>query len=226
MGIDFQNSLLLTLYSLLFTQASWGQTAISAPENELKYSVLTIGEGEWQPAFAGEWQIEQSFRAAYVSWNLVETFEGNWQPKPHRSTRNFDDDYSLDRFYHLGAEFTTNFKTGSLEHETSLSLEIDRNLFSLSRPIPVNEFNSTSIPSRFSPSDWIRRHNSLDISLEHGIALGSGFSLYINGEIDLEIPEVTATPELPTFVRVEGEPFAPEISIYYEPNQSLSFYAS
>jgi iron complex outermembrane receptor protein len=210
---------------LIVMQPGWSQIVISPPtlpDDDLKYQQkideIRLSEGKWQ--------IKQSFRAAYISWDLIETFSEQIPPKSQTSTRSFDDDYSLDLFYGLETEFATNFTTGSLEHETSLSVEINKNLFSLPRQDPVDRFKLNQLPSPFSTSDLIRQQNTVDISLEHGITLGNNFSLYIDGEMALEIPEATATPELPTLAWVEGEPFAPEISIYYEPNQSLSLYAS
>lgn len=169
-----------------------------------------------------KWKIEQSFQAGYVSWDLIETFS----PRARAMERNFDDENDLDVFYRWESEFEDKVKTGNLEHEIAFSLEIEKNLFNLARQNPANNYNFSRLRSPFSASDLLRPGSSLELGLEHTVTLGGGFSLYVEGEIELEIPESTPTPELASFNFQEDEAFAPEFSIYYEPSPSLYFYAT
>lgn len=193
----------------------------SASSQTLIPSQLNYNPDDLLP-HSDNWEITQSFQAAYVSWDLIETFS----PISQELERNFDDDNDLDVFYRWQSEFEGKFQTGKLEHEIAFSLEIEKNLFHLARQKPVNNFNLSRSHPPFSASDLLRPGGFLDLGLEYTVTLGGGFSFYVEGEMELEIPESTAAPEFATFNLPEDETFAPEFSIYYEPSPSLYFYAT
>lgn len=190
-------------------------------------SEIAISPGEEEEIFSGEWALSKEFHAAYVSWRAIETFKGSWQLNQRELTRDFSDDYDLDEFYVLEAEFSKSFNTGAIAHQTSVTLALNKNPFSLSgrgTDALGDRFNSRQIPSPFSPTDFVSPNNSVELTLEYELALGDRLSLSVEGEVDLEIPDTN--PELPTFTLSESAPFTPEITISYQLARSLWLYGT
>jgi outer membrane receptor protein involved in Fe transport len=135
------------------------------------------------------------------------------------------EDYPLDEFYVLEIETNNDFKTGDLEHETKVGIEVSKNPFSLSSEKTNSQTIFTGlIPSPFISADLTSKKNLLNFYIEHEIALSDRLSLNFEGTLDLAIADTTDSPELPVFSPQEYNNFSPELELSYQLTDSVSLY--
>jgi outer membrane receptor protein involved in Fe transport len=160
-----------------------------------------------------------SFRAAYIAWDRTRSLATS-QLKTERS---FDyGEFPLQQFYNLILETNQNFQIGTLDHETIIGLEINKNPFLISgegiktsTTIPPTSIASV-ISNFYSTQDFISKKNYLGVFIEHGITLSDRLSINFEGTLDTVIGDTTDLPELPAVEPIENNNFYPEISLEYE----------
>jgi outer membrane receptor protein involved in Fe transport len=167
----------------------------------------------------GTWSFYNSFRAAYLSWDEVET----WQDKWHRTReriRSFSDEYSLDEFYVLYVDWT--------EQQTNLGLELIKSPMALSGT-GTNNFTSSdrlSLPLPFVAADFHSQKNAIALYFEQEITLSDRLNLSIEAELSPLIQDLTETPDIPTIELRDNDEFSLVVELTYQLNDSVSVYGS
>lgn len=172
------------------------------------------------------WTLTNSFRAAYISWDNTKTVGISQQRD--RLEREFDyDEFSLQQFYNLYLESTQNFQTATIEHETTIGIELDKNPFSLTSQVVSSPLDSILVlPSPYVAADFVSQKNYLGLSIEHEAILSDRLSLYFEGTLDVAISDTTDIGETSLVEPIESTNFYPEVSLDYQLTDSLLAYAS
>jgi outer membrane receptor protein involved in Fe transport len=178
-----------------------------------------------------EWTMINSFRAAHIAWDRTINLAGS-----QRSTERYFDyeEFPLQQFYDLILETNQNFQTATLEHETIIGLEINKNPFLVSgegidtstSPIIPLISNASVLPSPYLTQDFISKKNYLGVFIEHEIALSDRLSLSFEGTLDVVIGDTAYLPELPAVEPIENNNFYPELSLDYQLTDNVLLFTT
>ncbi|OKH20894.1 hypothetical protein NIES593_17365 [Hydrococcus rivularis NIES-593] len=167
----------------------------------------------------GTWSFYNSFRAAYLSWDEVETLQDNWN-RTREQIRSFSDDYSLDEFYVLYVDWT--------EQQTNLGLELIKSPMALSGTgtNTNTSHDRLSLPLPFVAADFHSQKNAIALYFEQQITLSDRLNLSVEAELSPLIEDLTPTPALPTIELRDNDEFSLEMEIAYQLSDSVSLYGS
>ena len=180
------------------------------------------------------WELVNSFHAAYVTWDTMENCPGKKRSHPRQTSREFDfEDYSLNDFYLLQVEWSEEFKTRAVQHEMTFGIELNKIPFvlpaNITDPQADNQFSrisSVKIPPPFSLADFTSKQNSLSLYIENEINIGKRLSIFFEGDLDLVINDTTDLPNLPNISQQNYIAFNPELEISYQVSDSISVYTN
>ncbi|ELS00509.1 outer membrane receptor protein [Xenococcus sp. PCC 7305] len=186
---------------------------------------------EFEQSQLGNWTMTNSFRAAYITWdehNRVGAY-----PQENQFEREFDyDEFPFEEFYNLSLESSQNFQTANIQHETTIGIELNKNIFGrTSRQSSQGKFdslglNSLIIPNPYVAEDFFSKKNYLGLYIEHEAALGDRLFLSFEGTFDVAIPDTIDFESTSLIDPIENNNFFPEISLEYQLTHSLLAYTS
>lgn len=173
--------------------------------------------------------MTNSFRAAYRSWdwtNNLSTFQST-------TAQNFDyEEFPLEQFYNLVLETTQDFQISSLEQQTTIGIEINKNpltIFAQERDFlsaTVSAINTDLLPSPYLVADLISKKNYLGLFIEHQTSLSDRLSINFEGTLDIAIADTTDLPEISLVETIENYNFYPEIGLDYQLSDRMMMFAS
>ena len=192
-------------------------TCIITSLSNLTFSELWIGEN---------WTLTNSFSAAYIIWDQYYTVGASQQE--NQFEREFDyDEFPLEEFYNLSLESSQNFQTASIQHETTIGIELNKNIFGrTSRQSSHGELSSLVLPNPYVAEDFVSKKNYLGLYIEHEAVLGDRLSFSFEGTLDAVIPDTIDFSSTSLIEPIENNNFYPEISLEYQLSDSFLTYAS
>lgn len=178
------------------------------------------------------WTVTNSFRAAYIAWDETKNLSVSHRQEQRETERYFDyGEFPLEEFYNLSLSTIQEFQSGTLEQETTIGIEVNKNIFLLSgegiesTSVP-QKFANFALPSPYLEKDFVSRKNYLGLFIESEMNWGDRLSLNFEGTLDLVIDDTTDLPELAFVEPIENNNFYPEISLDYQLTDSIWLFAS
>ncbi len=197
------------------------------------YADTTIGY-RLQHKFSDRWLVRNSFNFESLDVNediIVPTL----QPNNRTVSRSVQRGETNSQYYSFQTDFVGNLKTGSVEHQLLLGLDLFRGVTDLTRlpaTLPsLDLFNPVyeRPPVQFSPTrrafDFFEQQNILGVYAQDLISLGDRVKLLLGGRfdwIDQDYDNKITNREF----EQEDNAFSPRVGVVYQPIEPVSLYAN
>lgn len=207
---------------------------IDDPESRNQiYANTTIGY-RLQHKFSDRWLVRNSFNFESLDVN-EDIISPTLQPNNRTINRSVQRGETNSQYYSLQTDFIGNLKTGNVEHQLLLGLDLFRGVTDLTRlsaTLPsIDLFDPVyeRSPVLFSPTrralDLFEQQNILGVYAQDLISLGNKVKLLLGGRfdwIDQDYDNKITNREF----EQEDNAFSPRVGVVYQPIEPVSLYAN